>query len=135
MNSFFRAAEVGKTDKINSRQELWGFLLTITRRKLHRQYERVNAAKRRSHGQVSLDASHFEIADTGCEQIFSCCDELFETLKDPILKTVAAMRLEGFTVAEIAQELQVAIATIKRRLSRIRELWSEEVELTAAEQS
>lgn len=123
MNSFFKAAKRGRADIVESRHELWKFLLTITTRKLNRQFERVNSAKRR-HEKVSLDAARTEIAEPPGEELFLECDELLRSLKDDHLKTVAIMRLEGYTVAEIAEGLEVARATVKRRLSRIRELWS-----------
>lgn len=127
MNSFFKAAKRGRVDKVESRHELWKFLLTITMRKLNRQFERVNSAKLR-HDKVSLDAAGIEIAKAPGDELFMECDELLRSLKDDHLKTVAIMRLEGYTVAEIAEELEVARATVKRRLSRIRELWSAEAE-------
>lgn len=128
MNSFFRALKAGSARGIKNRQELWGLLLTITKRKLNREYERANAAKRRSHDQVSIQHAHLDIAQTDTTALFSYCDELIESLKDPVLQLVAIRRLEGYTVVEIAEQLDVARATVKRRLSRIRELWLSEAE-------
>ena len=42
---------------------------------------------------------------------------------DPELQTVAKMRLDQFSIAEIATKVGRSRRTIDRRLERIREIW------------
>ncbi len=46
------------------------------------------------------------------------CRERVESLPDETLRTIALLRMEGFEVAEIAAQLDLAVATIKRKLAR-----------------
>ena len=52
------------------------------------------------------------------------CDRLFQSLDDP-LQEVVRMRMEGYTVAEVAQRLNCSQRTVKRRLEVIRRHWGE----------
>jgi DNA-directed RNA polymerase specialized sigma24 family protein len=52
---------------------------------------------------------------------------LFGLLNNPLLATVALMKLEGHTNREVADVLEVSIATVERKLQIIRQLWSSEV--------
>ncbi|MCH8199512.1 MAG: helix-turn-helix domain-containing protein [Chloroflexi bacterium] len=44
------------------------------------------------------------------------------------LRTVARLKLEGYTVEEIAQQMDCSSRTVKRKLALIRTRWSEENE-------
>lgn len=56
------------------------------------------------------------------EQVIEQCDELLSRLGDDgSLRTVAIRKLEGFTNAEIAEELRLNERTIERKLRIIRE--------------
>lgn len=50
--------------------------------------------------------------------------ERIDSLPDDVLRTIAVRRMEGFERAEISSELKLSVATIKRKLSRIRDLWA-----------
>ena len=45
-------------------------------------------------------------------------------LEDDSLRSIARMRLEGYSNEEIGNQLSISSATVKRRLSIIRETWS-----------
>jgi DNA-directed RNA polymerase specialized sigma24 family protein len=48
-------------------------------------------------------------------------------LDDRELEAIALLRMEGYCVEEIAQELGYAARSIKRKLHLIRRIWQEEV--------
>ncbi len=54
---------------------------------------------------------------------------LLALLDDEQLRQIAEMKMAGYTNAEIGQRLrpQRAVATIERKLARIRRIWEEEI--------
>ena len=52
---------------------------------------------------------------------------LLGRLDDRELETVALLRMEGYTVAEIAERIGCAPRSVKRKLSLIRTIWESEV--------
>lgn len=140
INSFLRAAETGRLRSYQHRDELWRVLFLITARKvLHRSTEQ--SAEKRGNGLVRGD-SVFSTSDginaggidsfpdprhpdRFVDSLIGECRERVESLPDETLRTIALLRMEGFEVAEIAAQLDLAVATIKRKLARIRQIWSE----------
>lgn len=61
---------------------------------------------------------------TNSDELVGECRERIEALPDEILRTIAVKRMEGFEVTEIAVEMSLSVATIKRKLARIRDLWA-----------
>jgi RNA polymerase sigma factor (sigma-70 family) len=53
---------------------------------------------------------------------------LFQALDDAELEQVAQLRLEGWSVEEIAHKLGYAPRSIKRKLHLIRSLWEREID-------
>lgn len=139
MNSFFRAAEAGRFTTLTNRDELWRILITVMARKAHA-FQQRQMAEKRGEGLVRGD-SVFEMTVRGnagglnsvqdsadphrfVDELLGECRERIESLPDDVLRTIAVRRMEGFEVAEISAELQLSVATIKRKLSRIRDLWA-----------
>ena len=58
------------------------------------------------------------------EQLTATCTEMLEELPDDSLRTIARLRLEGYSSEDIGEQLGVSLATVKRRLSKIRQVWS-----------
>lgn len=141
MNSFFRAAEAGRFKTLANRDDLWRILITVMARKTNALQQRLNAEKRGA-GQVRGDSGFNlsakgrssdinSVADSGdpdrfVDELLGECRERLESLPDQILRTIALRRMEGFEVTEIAEELGLSVATIKRKLARIRDLWNDE---------
>ncbi len=50
--------------------------------------------------------------------------ELLELLPDERLQQIARLRGEGYSVAEIAQQIDVCIRSVERKLARIRQIWA-----------
>lgn len=134
MNSFFVAAENGRLDQISSRHELWKLLLTIAVRKVHRQAESAAALKRGGNGQAetATPADEQPTQRIPVEQIEDRrvvdtllieCRERIVALPETLLQKIAAARLEGYSVQEIAAHHDLAVSTIERKLSRIRSIW------------
>lgn len=65
-----------------------------------------------------------EVAD----RMQSECERLLDLLNDENLRSLALLKLEGYTNEEIAVQLGCARRTVQRRLSLIQEIWSQEVE-------
>ena len=52
-------------------------------------------------------------------------NQVLANLDDDTLRRVALMRLDGYSNAEISQELQCVERTIERKLNVIRRVWRE----------
>ncbi|MFM7562802.1 MAG: ECF-type sigma factor [Planctomycetota bacterium] len=143
MNSFFRGKNDGRFERLDSRDEMWRLLATITVRKVTSQRRKAMADKRGA-GAIrgesiffnSANADSSMIAGLGnfsddrllpdtTEEILKNCEHLLEKLDDEKLRRTAIMRLEGFSNQEISDELGCSVARTKQRLQRIRELWGD----------
>ena len=139
MNSFFDGMHQGRFMP-QDRDELWKLLATITVRKATRELRRHHAQKRGGGavrgesvfiGGANESASWGinEVMDAGnlpamSMQLTATCADMLAQLEDDSLRAIARSRLEGFSNEEIAQRMQISLATVKRRLARIRETWS-----------
>lgn len=125
-DSFFRAARAGRFPELHDRTGLWPLLVKITARKAINQVKRQQAKKRSSSaeqvvpdiGQLVGDEPTPQFAAEVAEQV-----EQLLSLLDVELRTVATMKLEGFTNGEIAQRFGVVERSIERKLARIRAEW------------
>jgi DNA-directed RNA polymerase specialized sigma24 family protein len=139
MNSFFDGMHQGRFVP-QDRDELWKLLATITVRKATRELRRHHAQKRGG-GAVRGESVFIgganesanwginEVMDAGnlpamSMQLTATCADMLAQLEDDSLRAIARSRLEGFSNEEIAQRMQISLATVKRRLARIRETWS-----------
>ena len=119
LNSFFAAAEAGRFE-IENRNDLWKLLVTITIRKTYRVAEGENAARRKSKPTREIDeiaindlAKHLDLQTR----------ESVNLLTGQHHRTIAELRLEGYSIEEIAENVGIATSTVKRKLKRIREIW------------
>jgi DNA-directed RNA polymerase specialized sigma24 family protein len=55
------------------------------------------------------------------------CRRLLGALDDSELQRVAVLKMEGYTVAEIAAQLACVPRTVKRWLRLIRQIWKQEL--------
>lgn len=143
MNSFFRGKNDGRFDRLDSRDEMWRLLATITVRKVTAQRRKAMADKRGA-GAIRGESIFFNPANADSsmiaglgnfsddrllpdttEEILKNCEHLLEKLDDEKLRRTAIMRLEGYSNQEISDELGCSVARTKQRLQRIRELWGE----------
>jgi DNA-directed RNA polymerase specialized sigma24 family protein len=141
-DSFYRGLEQGRFPQLDDRHNLWELLLVITVRKAVdlRQHEtRQKRGGGKVAGESALDGL-LRSADggVGIEQVVGAeptpalavqaADEvqrLLDMLPSEEVRSVAMMKLEAYTNAEIAGQLGCAEATVERRLSLIRSVWKE----------
>lgn len=132
---FDAMVKLAKEDRyadLASRDELWGLLIVIARRKM------VNRARYRSRqrrgGSLKsdplVDPDHLVSNDPDPELsaiVEDECQHLLNLLDDDDLRMIALLKLEGKTGSEIARQLDVSERTIKRRSVLIRKRWEMEL--------
>lgn len=141
--SICRGAAAGRFDRLNNRDDLWWILLAVTRQKAVDHIRR-EAALKRGGGRVRSESglnsgksadSLFELDQlVGYEptaELLAILEEqhrrLLGMLRDDGLRQIAVLRIEGYTVAEIADTLGVSVRSIERKLRLIRNAWSHEL--------
>jgi DNA-directed RNA polymerase specialized sigma24 family protein len=136
-DSFCRGAAGGRFPRLDDRDDLWQVLVMLTARKvLH--FRRDEGRLKRGGGKVldqaactPTDDSPDPLAEViGTEptpefaaQVSEEYERLLTKLESEELKTVAQLRLEGYTAAEIADRLSCVPRTVERKLGLIRKIW------------
>jgi RNA polymerase sigma factor (sigma-70 family) len=139
--SVCRGAAAGRFQNVKNRDDLWWLLLAITRRKAIDHLRREWAQKRGASQTVGQSAFN-----TGGELPFSldqlASDEpspafmamlsdqhgrLLGLLRDDRLRRIAVARIEGYTIAEIADMLGISVRSVERKLRLIRDVWAKEL--------
>jgi RNA polymerase sigma factor (sigma-70 family) len=124
--SFWQAVTAGRLDTPADRNDLWGLLTVITRRKIARLVER-RAADKRGGGWTKAPAEVLTAiadADSNPELQAAWADELravFDALADPTLERVVLRTLDGWTHREIAGELKCTTRTVANKLRLARQ--------------
>ena len=143
-DSFFRGAEEGRFPLLTDRDALWHLLVTITARKAQR-LVRDQSRLKRGGGKVLGESAVF-LPDAngngriGFDQIFSESpspdfvaqlteeyQRLFEHLHDADQRTIATLKMEGYTIDEISTRIGRAPATVERKLKVIRAVWEKDL--------
>ena len=131
--SFFQRAEAGQFPLLEDRDDLWSLLVVITHRKSINQSNRERAEKRGG-GHVRGESVFGQQADGGGLDIVLGSDptpdfalevaenfeKLLETLGTDVQRRVACLRMEGYTIDEIAQELGSSARSVARKIALIR---------------
>ncbi len=128
--SFFRGARDGKFPRIANRESLWALLAAITVKKAISLQRRQLSQKRDVRKAIRLEA--MLQADPSEEMVDSMLGEvqgLLESLEDDSLRTVAAMRMEGYSNREIAERIGRSEKTVERKLNLLRKLLSQRFDL------
>jgi DNA-directed RNA polymerase specialized sigma24 family protein len=140
-DSFCRAAAQRRFPRLDDRDDLWRVLLVLTDRKASNQRKHATR-KRRGGGQV-VDEGALGPADSAggsplarqaspepTPEFAAAAAEtwrrLFGLLRDPELETVALMKMEGYSLEEIAARLGCVARTVQRQLRLIRHIWERE---------
>jgi RNA polymerase sigma factor (sigma-70 family) len=131
LNSFMKAAQMGRFPNFKDRDDLWKLLLRITKNKTIdlRRYE----DRRKVSGESVLQSPDNEragiqnIPNDISEEAFATLisEALEDNLKmlDEDLIRYAVAKLEGYTNQEIADHFGVALRTVERELHLIRRMW------------
>jgi DNA-directed RNA polymerase specialized sigma24 family protein len=134
-DSFCRQAQQGRFPSLHDRDSLWHLLVTLTARKAAH-LVRDASRQKRGGGTTPISADNGALIDQLLsreptpELVAQVADEyerMLKLLADADLERVAQMRLEGYTVEEIGEQLGYAPRSIKRKLALIRGLWEKEI--------
>ena len=140
--SVCRGAAAGRFEDIKNRDDLWWLLLAITKQKVVN-YIRHESAAKRGKGRVRTESAlalatasdrfsldHL-VGDAPTPEYLAMLDEesrkLLGLLRDDYLRTIASMRIEGYTIPEIADEIGISQRSVERKLRLIRTTWSQEL--------
>jgi DNA-directed RNA polymerase specialized sigma24 family protein len=144
--SFCRRAEQGLFPQLLDRDDLWQLLVVLTGRKaadLLQQECRLKRGGGKVQGEAALAGGSDSSDDQmGIDQVLGSepspefaaqvadeCRHLLGLLDDAELRSIAILKMEGYTNAEIADKLGYVTVTIERRLRLIRRIWTKEKEL------
>jgi len=138
--SFCGRVSRGQFSQLADRSELWRLLVTITLRKVIDSGRRQTRQKRG--GGAVLGESAFmdgdaidsrmthlqsrELSPDRAAESAETYERLFDKLGHPTLRTVARLKLEGYTSEEIAAEIGTSTRTVDRKLHLIRAIWQKE---------
>jgi DNA-directed RNA polymerase specialized sigma24 family protein len=142
--SVCRAAYAGRLQHLRDRDDLWWLLLCITHEKVVRIVRRELSQKRGS-GRVRPEASVASNSRFGrrfsLDQLISSAPSpdfvatlndqsrhLMHSLPDDRMRRIAVCRIEGYTVPEIADEMEITPRSVERKLQLIRKKWARELE-------
>ena len=145
LQSFFSGVPRNKFPRLHDRDSLWPLLAKITSHKAIDQRRR-QLAQKKGGGNVRGDSAILGTAETTPDwpdalldeeirpdflvAMSEQCQHLMSLLGDDQMREIARRRLEGYTNAEIAEQLGVVERTVERRLSLIRDYWANEVDTT-----
>jgi DNA-directed RNA polymerase specialized sigma24 family protein len=111
--------------QLGSREHLWKLLACFTVRTAfdfnHKQALREQVLR----GESALGDDGFApfAGHEPASEFAVAVRELLEQLQDETLRTVALRKMEGYTVTEIALELDCSASTVERKLRAIRTIW------------
>lgn len=138
-DSFFQRVQNGQFPDLQDRTSLWPLLVKITVRKALNQQRRAMAQKRRASGEsvVANDQENARWMEQVAgqqptpEMVAETTEQahhLLDQLEGDSYRSVAQLKLEGYTNKEIAEQLGVIERTIERRLVHIRNVWSQYID-------
>ena len=144
-DSFLRGVQQGRFNRLEDRHDLWQILVMLTERKAIDQRRRELSQKRGAGKVVGESVFLKKIAGDsslgGIGQVpgheptpeFTALvteefERLLSVLEEEELKEIALAKLEGHTNQEIAEQRNITLRTIERRLALIRRLWEKETD-------
>jgi DNA-directed RNA polymerase specialized sigma24 family protein len=134
-NSFCVRAEAGRFPDLSDRESLWRLLVEFTLRKACH-HKRDAAALKRGGGRAMDGASGVldevltrEPQPAVAAEMAERYERLLALLKEPKLRQIAVLRMEGHKVEEVGAKVGYAPKSVKRKLSLIRKIWLESGEL------
>lgn len=123
----------GRFPQLRDRDNLWPLLVVLTVRKARDLVKHERRQKRGGGVKTSrLDSNQAEWEAIVSQQptpeftvmVAENCERLLETLDGPH-RRIALLKLEGYTNAEVAEQLNCGLRTVERRLELIRRTWLE----------
>jgi DNA-directed RNA polymerase specialized sigma24 family protein len=139
--SICRGAAEGRFTDVTTRDELWWLLLRITKQKVVNHIRRERAVKRRGkplfeiqNGSSNSELCVEDLASRAPSPGFLLALEeeyarLMRSLRDDCLRTIVGLRIEGYSIKEIAERLSIGERTVERKLQLIRAKWTRELNI------
>jgi DNA-directed RNA polymerase specialized sigma24 family protein len=122
MKSFFHGVKRGEFTQLTDRDSLWALLAVITLNKATSTQRRQFAAKRDIRRNLSLQEKLREgPSDEFLDSVFQEGNRLLDALAANSLRTVAQMRMEGYSNEEIADRIGRSVKTVERKFRLIRQ--------------
>jgi DNA-directed RNA polymerase specialized sigma24 family protein len=131
-DSFCRNAEHGRFPDLADRDGLWRLLAAFTLRKAAHHLRDASRLKRGGGAGPDNSSGVFEEVfgrepDPGlAAEVAEECDRLLAALGDADLRRVALLRMDGYSVDEVAEKVGCAPRSVKRKLQLIRSIWERE---------
>jgi DNA-directed RNA polymerase specialized sigma24 family protein len=131
-DSFCRNAEAGRFPDLADRDGLWRLLAAFTLRKAAHHLRDAGRLKRGGGvGVEERSVVYEEILAREPEPALAAevaeeCERLLGALGSAELRQVALLRVDGFSVEEIAERVGCAPRSVKRKLQLIRGIWERE---------
>jgi DNA-directed RNA polymerase specialized sigma24 family protein len=140
--SLCKGAAQGQFPQLDGREDLWRLLAMLTVRKALAMMRYQNR-KKRGGGRVLGESALLKRnrpteIDAGLSDFLSneptpenaasfadAFDHLIDKLRDPTLKTIVILKLNGHSSEEISADLGMSRRTVDRRLELIRDIWTE----------
>jgi DNA-directed RNA polymerase specialized sigma24 family protein len=140
LTSLFMQIRRGSFPQMANRCDLWQVLIMLANRRLA-DLKRQQFSLKRGAGCEVGESALGECGDASgdcraIEQVIGhepppemvveledVCRRLLDQLDDPLLKRMAALKLEGYDQAEIAQRVGCARRSVQRKLRLIRKVW------------
>lgn len=131
-DSFCRNAEQGRFPQLADRDSLWRLLMVMTVRKASHlirdeKRQKRGGAVNETDGNGLDELLSREPTPEFAAQMAEECHRLLSSLEEKELESVALLRMEGFTVEEIAEQRGCAPRSVKRKLRLIRSIWEKEM--------
>jgi DNA-directed RNA polymerase specialized sigma24 family protein len=136
-DSFCRGAARNRYPRLDDREDLWRILFVITERKALDQARRLRRLKRggwrilgRSEsadgdleGRGVADVAAREPSPEFAAMVADEYRDLLGRLRDDSLRNVAGLRMEGYTIEEIADRLGCSLRSVARKVELVRRTW------------
>ena len=138
---FLRYAKKGRFPQLDDRFDLWQVLLLVTDQVAIDQRRKTSAARRGAFVTRSLELAGGRDNESGAdwqpaapeptpEFIVAAseqCRRLLGLLNDSELQRVALAKVHGSTNDEIAEQEQLSLRSVERKLNIIRKIWTSEL--------
>lgn len=130
-DSFCRNAERGRFPDLSDRDSLWRLLASFTLRKAAHHVRDSARLKRDADREKDGSGIFEEVLGRDPDpalaaQMADECDRLLRLLEHPELREIAVLRMEGYSVDEVAKRVSCAPRSVKRKLQLIRAIWERE---------
>ena len=131
-DSFCRNAGAGRFPDLADRDSLWRLLAAFTLRKAA--HHRRDACRVKRGGGAAADTGPAALEEVVARdpdpalaaEVAGECERLLAALGDPDLRRVALLRMDGYSVEEVAGRVGCAPRSVKRKLQLIRSIWERE---------